>query len=239
MSLEKKQSKILGLCWMEFKPRNYQTFMIEKMVRLPAVASWARPGLGKTAMALSAIDELMINRLEIQRCLIVAPLRVAQIVWPDEIAKWDNFRHLPVSVVLGTEHKRLQALSQPASIYTINRENLKWLAELYAEKWPFDMVVLDESSAFRRQSSGRFRAMRWVRPLCKKIIQLTGTPEPRSYMDLWAQLYLLDRGERLGRTFGGFRERYFEPLAKNAGYVVAWALRPGAKKAILSKISDI
>lgn len=141
--------------------------------------------------------------------------------------------------MLGSEKQRIEALRRPADIWIINRENTEWLVDYYGRKWPFDMVVIDELSSFKNPKSKRFRALRKVRPLIKRIVGLTGTPAPNGLIDLWSQIYLLDQGERLGKTLTGYRNRYFDPGRRNQNIVFEWIPKPGAEEAIYKKISDI
>lgn len=171
--------------------------------------------------------------------MVIAPLRVAQSTWSGEIEKWDHLQDLRLAKVLGSEKQRIRALHQPADIWIINRENTEWLVDYYGRKWPFDMVIIDELSSFKNPRSKRFRALRKVRPLIKRIVGLTGTPAPNGLMDLWSQIYLLDQGERLGKTLTGYRNRYFDPGRRNQNIVFEWIPKPFAEEAIYEKISDI
>ena len=224
---------------MQFIPRNDQAFCEDDLLERPAAGLLLDMGLGKTAVTLTVVDWLIYDRFEVSKVLVIAPLRVAEDTWAKESAKWDHLRHLRVSRVLGTEKQRLRALAQDADIYCINRENVQWLVELYGLKWPFDMVVVDELSSFKSSSARRFKALRKVRPLIKRIVGLTGTPSPNGLIDLWAQVYLLDRGERLGKTLTAYRDKYFTPGRRNGYVVYDWRLKPGAEEAIYNAISDI
>ena len=195
--------------------------------------------MGKTVIALTAADRILYDRFEASKVLVIAPLRVAEDTWSRESAKWDHLKHLRVSKVLGDAKKRLAALNADADLYCINRENVPWLVKHYGRHWPFDLVIIDELSNFRNPSAKRFRALRKVRPLIKHLWGLTGTPRPRSLLDLWAQVYLLDRGERLGETYGGYKDRYFSPGRRNGYVIFDWDPRPGAEEEITEKISDI
>ncbi len=166
-------------------------------------------------------------------------MRVAEDTWSREAGKWDHLRYLRISKVLGTEKERIEALNRPADIYVINRENTEWLVNYYGRKWPFDLVIVDELSSFKSPKARRFRALRKVRPLIKRIVGLTGTPAPNGLIDLWAQVYLLDQGERLGKTITGYRERYFVPDKRNRTTIFSWAPKPGAEEAIHKKLSDL
>ncbi len=183
----------------------------------------------------------MHDRFEVYKTLIIAPLRVARMTWSSEIEKWDHLQGLKLSKVLGSEKERLKALEAEADIYIINRENTEWLVNHFSRAWPFDMVVIDELSSFKSNKSRRFKALRKVRPLIKRIVGLTGTPTPNGLIDLWPQIYLLDRGERLGKTITGYRKEYFDPGQKNwqTGVVYNYLLKDESEKAIYEKISDI
>lgn len=222
-----------------FEPHGYQREAIRLIEEKPAVGLFLDMGLGKTACALTAIQNLMYDRFEVRRVLVVAPLRVARSVWPAEVAKWDHLNGLRLSLVLGGGKERTAALSAPADIYVINRENVSWLVDLYRQKWPFDMVVIDELSSFKSSSSRRFRDLRKVRPLIRRMVGLTGTPTSTGLEDLWAQVYLLDRGERLGTTIGRFREKYFRPGRRSGHIVYEWLAKEFSQDAIFEAIGDI
>ena len=224
---------------MKFSPHEYQAFCIDYLLDHPAAGLFLKPGMGKTVTALTAADYLLYDRFDVSRVLVIAPLRVAEDTWTRESAKWDHLQRLRVSRVLGTANERRAALAVEADVYCINRENVPWLVKLYGQTWPFDLVIVDESSSFRNPSAQRFKALRKVRPLIKYIWELTGTPRPRSLLDLWAQIYLLDRGERLGRTFTEYKNRYFTPGRRNGYVVYEWIPRPGAKDEVYSAIADI
>lgn len=200
-------------------------------------------GLGKTIVTLTALNELIYNRFEINKVLIIAPLRVAQATWTDEIEKWAHVNHLTISKILGGRQKRLEGLCTDADIYLINRENVVWLVDeldsSLGHGWDFDMVVIDELSSFKSPKSQRFRKLRKVISRSKRVVGLTGTPAPNGLIDLWSQMYLLDLGERLGKTITGYRERYFTPGRRNAQVVFNYNLRDGSEDSIRSKISDI
>ena len=221
-----------------FKSRPYQKFAIEKIIEKPAVSLMLDMGLGKTIITLSAIQELIYNRYEVQKVLVIAPLRVAETTWLEENLKWQHL-NLKIIPVLGTEEQRLSALKKSADVYVINRENVQWLIEYYRKDFPFDMLVIDESSSFKNPQAKRFKALKKIRPLIKRIVELTGTPAPNSLMDLWAQIFLLDRGERLGKTLGEYRRKYFTAGAKNGYIVYNWIPIKNADKIIYKKISDI
>ncbi len=189
--------------------------------------------------SLTAIDELLNTFEVIQNVLVIAPLSVAEKTWTDEIEKWDQLNHLTFSKILGPQKKRLEALQKKADVYLINRENVVWLVEHFKRDWPFKTVIIDELSSFKDPSAKRFKALRKVRPFMERVIGLTGTPAPNSLLDLWPQIYLLDQGERLGKTITEYRSKYFTPGQKNGHIVYSWELVPGAEKAIHEKIGDI
>lgn len=222
-----------------FKPRPYQLYAIKQILQKPALALMLDMGLGKTVISLSAIKELKYNYLKVGRVLIIAPLRVAQSTWNDECEQWKHLQHFTISRVLGSEKERIAALRAKASAYIINKENVQWLVQLYGSKWPFDMVIIDESSSFKNPSSKRFRALKKVRGKIKRILLLTGTPSPNGLMDLWSQIWLLDRGIRLGPTITGYRNTYFTAGAGDGYVTYEWNARKGAEEQIYEKISDI
>ncbi|AEB64901.1 SWI/SNF chromatin-remodeling complex subunit snf22 SWI/SNF complex subunit snf22; ATP-dependent helicase snf22 [Bacillus amyloliquefaciens LL3] len=196
-------------------------------------------GMGKTVSTLTAVSDLLYDYFDVSNVLVIAPLRVAEDTWSRESEKWDHTSYLKVSKVLGPESSRIMALDMKADIYVINRENVEWLVNFYGKKWPFDMVVIDELSSFKSSKAKRFRALKKVRPFIKRIVGLTGTPAPNSLIDLWPQMYLLDQGERLGKTVTSYREKYFQPDQRNRTVIYSWKLKEGAEKAIHEKVSDI
>ena len=224
---------------MKYIPYSYQEYALKFILNSKAAGIFLDCGLGKTVITLTAIAELMHNRFEISKALVIAPLRVAENVWDVEAKKWGHLKHLRVAKVLGSEKKRIQALASNADIYVINRENTKWLVDYYKKDWPFDMLVLDELSSFKSHRAKRFKALRKVRPLCKRVVGLTGTPAPNGLIDLWAQVYLLDSGQRLGKTISGYRDRYFLPDKRNQHVIFSYKPREGAEEAIYKKLSDI
>lgn len=223
---------------MEFHPHNYQQHCIERIISDPALALFLDMGLGKTVITLTAVQELIYNRLQVCKCLIIAPKKVAEATWNTEAAKWDHLKHLRFSMILGSTQKRIRAACSAADIYVTNRENVVWLVDYFRNAWPFDMIVIDESSSFKSGKAKRFKSLTWIRPHVKRLIELTGTPAPNSIQDLWAQLYLLDGGVRLGRTVTGFRERYF-CANTHGGHFTTYEAKSDAQKAIQDKISDI
>lgn len=188
--------------------KKYQEFAIAHVLANPYAGLLLDMGLGKTISMLTALDGLLYDSFEINRVLIVAPKRVAEHTWNTEITEWEHVSHMKIVQVLGTERQRLEALKVKSDIYIINRENIAWLVAHYGGAFPFDCLILDELSGFKNSDSARFKAVRMVRPKIKRVIGLTGTPAPNGIEDLWAQIYLLDMGERLGTTVSGFRTRY-------------------------------
>ena len=181
----------------------------------------------------------MDEYLEVNKVLVIAPKRVAESTWSDEIAKWEHLKGLTVSKILGTEKQRKAALKAPADIFVINRENVVWLVSHLQGYWPFDMIVIDELSSFKSSKSARFRALRLVRPKTNRVVGLTGTPVPNGLIDLWSQLYLLDLGERLGKTITSYRSKYFRPGRSNGQIVFDYKLNSGSEEAIYKQIGDI
>lgn len=195
-------------------------------------------GMGKTVSTLTAIDNLIFLG-EVNKVLVIAPLRVAEDTWSTEVDKWDHLKHLKISKILGTKKQREEALMKDTDIYVTNRENVDWLVTECFDSWIWDMVVIDELSSFKSSKAKRFRALKKVRPYFKRIVGLTGTPAPNSLIDLWPQIYLLDGGLRLGKTITGFKDRYFNPGRRNSYVVYNWELKEGSEAAIQNKISDI
>lgn len=224
---------------MEYIPHEYQRYATEKILELPACGLFLEMGLGKTVSTLTAINELIYDRFEISKVLVIAPKRVAEDTWTSEAEKWDHLQHLTFSKILGTVKQREEALTAEADIYLINRENVVWLVDKLGKRWPFDMIVVDELSSFKSNQAKRFKSLRTVRPLSTRFVGLTGTPAPNGLMDLWPQVYLMDKGERLGKTITGYRERYFYPGKRNGFTVFSWEPKEGAQEAIEKKISDI
>lgn len=224
---------------MKFKARPYQQYAIEQIIKKPRLGLMLDMGLGKSVITLTAIERLINDYFVVNRVLVIAPLRVAESTWESEIHKWEHLRNVTISKVLGNEKERLEALNNVADIYIINRENVVWLVNTVRSKWDFDMVVIDESSSFKNHTSKRFRALRRVLPKIKRLVELTGTPAPNSMLDLWAQIYLLDSGARLGKTIGAFRKKYFTPGFSNGYTVYNWNMNKGADKEITKCISNI
>lgn len=224
---------------MEFKPHAYQQHCINRILAVKKIGLFLDMGLGKTVTTLTAVKELKYNRFQVRRVLIIAPKKVAEGTWSKEAAKWDHTRMLRVSPVLGSQAKRIKALNTPADLYIVNRENVVWLVDYYRNAWPFDMVVVDESSSFKNHSAKRFKALASMGDKIDRMVELTGTPSPNGLDDLWSQVYLLDGGERLGKRYTQFRERYFQPDKRGADVVYSYEAKPGSEQSILDRISDI
>nr|DAT70025.1 MAG TPA: Helicase of the snf2 rad54 family [Caudoviricetes sp.] len=225
---------------MNYTPHEYQKYATDRIINTQNIALWLDMGLGKTRITLSAILDLLFNRFMVSKVLIVAPKKVSENTWQAEIEKWDDTRGvLKYSTVLGTQAKRIKALNAPASIYIINRENIPWLVDHYKNSWPFDMVVLDEASSFKNPQAKRFKALKCVRSRISRIVELTGTPSPNGLIDLWAQIFLLDGGQRLGKGIGVFRERWFKPDKRNREQIFTYKPKDGAEVEIKNVLSDI
>ncbi len=220
----------------------YQRRAVEFIKTHPNCALFVDMGLGKSVSTLTAYSDLL-DSLDAQHALVLAPLRVARKTWPDEVQEWAHLQGLDVVHIGGTASQRLKALKTRADIHTIGRENTKWLIEQFIEgrkqyrKWPWDTVILDESQSWKSQSSQRWKALRLARQLFPRLIELTGTPAPNGYGDLWSQIYLLDRGQRLGTSESAFRQRWFD--TENCGDYFKYHLKSGAEKEIQEAMSDI
>lgn len=224
---------------MKYLPHEYQAFATNFILEHPIAAVLLDMGLGKSVITLTAIEELMHDRFEINKVLVIAPLRVATNTWPSEIKKWDHLHDITYSVAVGTEMQRKEALAEKADIYIINRENVQWLIEKSGIPFDFDMVVIDELSSFKSGQAKRFKSLVKVRPRIKRIVGLTGTPSSNGLMDLWAEFRLLDMGELLGRYIGQYRRAYFVPDKRNGEIIYSYKPLPGAEEAIYKQISDI
>lgn len=223
----------------EYKPHPYQAYCRDRIIDTKNIALFLEMGLGKTVITLDAINQLRYDRLCVRRVLIIAPKKVAESTWQTEATKWQGLAHLRCSTVLGSLADRKAALAKSADIYIINRENTQWLVEYYKHAWPFDMVVIDESSSFKNHQAKRFKALKLVRSRINRMVLLTGTPSPQSLLDLWPQIFLLDGGARLGKTITSYRNTYFAPDKRSATIIYSYKLRPGSEAAIYQRISDI
>jgi len=195
--------------------------------------------MGKTVITLTAIEKLVRDYFDVVKVLVIAPLEPAKETWPAELKKWDHLKDLTASLVIGPEKERRAALAAEAEIYIINRENVPWLVDLYRQRWPFDMVVIDELSSFKSSKAVRFRELKKVRRHIRRIIGLTGTPSSNGLLDLWAQVYLLDFGKSLGRTITGYREEYFLPDKRNATTIFSWKPKAGAEEEIYKRLDGL
>lgn len=227
---------------MKYKPHKYQQLAEDHIYQHDRCGLFLEMGLGKTVVTLTAVNDLLYNRFEAEKVLVIAPLRVAEDTWSRESAKWDHLQELKISKILGTPIQRRKALASDADIYVINRENVVWLTEELEktrQEWFFDVVVIDELSSFKNPQAKRFKALRKYITKAKRVIGLTGTPAPNGLLDLWSQVYLLDSGERLGKTVTGYRDRYFVPDKRNQMMIFSYKPKPEAEKAINEKIADI
>lgn len=212
----------------------YQRRAVDFILEKKRCALFLDMGLGKTVSSLTAASDL-IDSCAVEKVLVIAPLRVANSVWAQECVSWQHLSHLKVSVCTGSERQRMAGLMRTADIYTINRENVTWLVQHYGKNWPFDAVIVDESSSFKSHASKRWKALKRVLPFTEYMVLLTGTPSPNSLLDLWPQLYLVDFGERLGRTVTGYKQRFFEQ--DYMGY--RWTAKEGAANTIHNLIGDV
>ena len=222
---------------MKYEPHEYQDYAKEFVVKQNVSALFLDCGLGKTVITLTAIWELLLDYFEVRKVLIIAPCRVCRDTWPSELQKWNHLKGIEMSTVLGSEKDRVTALNRRANVYVINRENVEWLVGHC--RWDFDMVVIDELSSFKSHKAKRFKALKRVRPMVRRIVGLTGTPAPNGLIDLWAEIGLLDMGQRLGRFIGGYRERFFVPDKRSREMIFSYKPRQGAEEAIYELISDI
>jgi len=223
---------------MKYVPHEYQKYAAEYICSHPVCAVFLDMGLGKTSITLTAVADLLFDRFEVHKVLVIAPLRVAKVTWPTECGKWDHLRHLTISAAVGTERERKAAILCDADITVINRENVPWLMES-GLPFRYDMVVIDELSSFKNHQTKRFRALMKVRPKIKRIVGLTGTPASGGLMDLWSEFRLLDMGERLGRFITQYRNTYFQPDKRNGQVIFSYKPLPYAEEAIYRQISDI
>lgn len=219
---------------------NYQLACVEHIIKTKFCGIFLEMGLGKTVSTLTAINELMFDYCEIDSVLVIAPKRVAESVWQEEAENWDHLKHLTFSKIIGTERKRVEAIKKKANIYIISRDNIAWLCAFYGgSKLPFDMIVIDELSSFKSYKSQRFKSLRATQAYFKRFVGLTGTPAPNGLIDLWPQIYFMDRGERLGKTITAYRNKYFRPGQTNGSVVYSYSLLQDSEKLIHEKISDI
>ena len=219
---------------------NYQIGAAQHIMNNPHCGLFLEMSLGKTIATLTAIDKLLYETLDVNKVLIIAPKRVAENVWTSELKEWSHISRLKISRIIGNEKQRKAALVEKSDIYTISRDNIAWLCGLYGGSMlPFDMVVIDESSSFKNHQSQRFKALKFVQPTLNRVVLLTGTPSPKGLIDLWAQLWLLDRGERLGKTITSYRDTYFRPGKRKGEIIYTYDLKEESEKLIYDKIGDI
>lgn len=225
---------------MRFSPRDYQQVAINRMLETPYQLLALRMGAGKTVCTLTAVDDLMYDRFEVSKTLVVAPKRVAELVWHTEVGKWDHLRGMRVQRVLGPAKARLAALETPADVYVINRENFLWLVDLFGDQWPFDCVVVDENRGFKDRSSKSWKALKAIRKAIRRLFILTGTPDPNGTLeDLWPQISVMDMGQRLGRSLTVFYDRWYKPDKRSGHVIYTYKLRPGAREEIYSAVADV
>lgn len=230
-----------------FTPYPHQAAGIDWIIDRPACALLWGMGTGKTVTTLTAVDQLLFDCLEDGPVLVIAPKRVAENTWSKECQKWEHLKHLSVIKIMGSAHQRVDALLEiendvgrpPADIYVINRENVVWLVEHLGNRWPFPVVVIDELSSFKSAQAKRWKALRRVRGRIRRLIGLTGTPRPNGLEDLWPEVYLLDQGERLGRTLSAFRSRFLIPEKMNGHIVYSYRPKEGAESDIYNRLGDI
>lgn len=229
---------------MKYTPRVYQERMINAVLKRKRTALWAGMGLGKTSACLEAIRRIKYKRPEL-KVLVVAPLRVAQSTWPDEVKKWEDFSELRVSVVCGNQRRRIQALETEADIYTTNYENIPWLVGYLEKDWPFDLIVADESTRLKglrsKQGTQRAKALAQVAFKSEGFVALTGTPAPNGLLDLWGQMWFIDAGKRLEKSFSAYQRKYFYPvvLGGSGQHWCEWRLFDGAEDKIKEAVKDV
>jgi len=221
--------------------RGYQKTMRTHCIVNEYAGLFAEMGLGKTPVCLSVIDYLMYQDYAVRKCLIIAPKNVAESVWTDERDKWDDFNHIDMVKIMGTEKQRLAALREKSDVYIINVDNVPWLVDTYMSAWDFDMIIIDESSCFKSPDSLRFRKLSMIKPFIDRVVILTGTPMPNGLGDLWSQIWFLDEGERLGRTVGAYRKEYLYPgkTVRKTGQVSRWDATESNAQRIYKKVGDI
>lgn len=218
----------------------YQRACVDHIIKTPYCGIFLDMGLGKTVSTLTAINYLMFDYLEVNNVLVIAPKRVAETVWQEEAEQWDHLKHLRFSKIIGTQFQRVKALNEKADIYVISRDNIAWLCAFYGGmRLPFDMIVVDELSSFKSYKSQRFKSLKVCQPTFKRFVGLTGTPAPNGLIDLWPQIYLMDRGQRLGKTITNYRSTYFRPGKTNGNVVYSYNLLANSENLIHEKIKDI
>ena len=221
---------------------DYQVRGVQHIIENDCAALFLDCGMGKSATTLTAIKEL-IDGCVISNVLIIAPKRVAEVTWKDEIANWEHLKGLTISVIAGTANQRRMAMQADADIYTVSRDNIVWLVQEYGGmRLPYDMIVIDELTSFKNHASKRFKALRKVRKFIHRVIGLTGTPSPNGLIDLWAQMYLIDEGKRLGKSIGRYRDEFFTAGSRNGDVIYSYIPKSPAEETeqkISNRISDI
>lgn len=228
---------------MLYAARPAQAVTQARMLANPYQLIALKMGGGKTVATLTVINELMFDKFELSKTLVVAPKRVAEMVWHREAAKWDHLAKMRVAKVLGTKEQRMRGLMEDADVYVINRENFVWLVKLVAESeqpWPFDCVVIDENVGFKDRSSKSWQALKGVRKAIERLYILTGTPDPNGdLLDLWPQISVLDGGKRLGTGITKYKDRWYLPDKRNGMTIYSWKLKPGARQEIQDLVKDV
>ncbi len=222
---------------MKFQPHDYQRYCISRMLTEPRLGLFLNMGLGKTVITLTALNEMLYYRESAKEILIIAPKYVAETTWTQEAKKWEHLKHLKIVKILGNKNQRVKAVNTPSHIYIINWENLAWLVDNF--KWRWDTVIIDELSRFKNRNAKCFKKLKSVLPHIKRLYGLTGTPAANGFEDLWAQVYLIDRGERLEKTISAYREKYFKVDRYFGQYARTYKLVDGAEEKIRDKIKDI
>ena len=219
---------------------DYQRYCVKRIIEQPNIGLFLDMGMGKSVITLTAINQLMYDYFSVKKVLVIAPLEPARSTWPEEIKKWKHLENLTYSLVLGSLGDRRDALRAAADIFIVNRENVPWVVQELHGEWPFDMVVVDELSSFKNNTSLRFKQLKKIRSKIKRFVGLTGTPAPNGLLNLWPQVYLLDRGKALGRTMTSYRDAYFLPDQRGpSGQVWSWRLRENAKEQILDRLQGL
>ena len=217
----------------------YQKASVDHLQRNEKCGLFLDMGLGKTIITLTFLNKIIYEELEIDRALIVGPKRVVESVWTTEVEKWSHLKNLKLTKIIGSPMQREKALLEKTDIHLISRDNIVWLCGKYGGHMPYDTLVIDESSSFKSAKSQRFKALRLVIGQFKRVIILTGTPAPNGLIDLWPQIYLLDSGDRLGKTITSYREMFFNPDARNGQVIFNYKLQETGEERIHARISDI
>lgn len=220
---------------MKYKAHDYQQYATDFIIKHPVCCLILDMGLGKTVITLTALWSLMFDYFEVGRVLVIAPKRVAETTWPTEIKKWEHLTGMTFSVAMGSAKQRKDAIMSGADVTIIGRDNVSWMTKNVF--FDFDMVIIDELSSFKSPKAQRFKDLKKVRPMAKRVVGLTGTPG--NLMDLWAEIGILDMGQRLGRYIGGYRDRFFVPDKRNREIIFSYKPRDGAEEKIYELISDI